>query len=147
MNTRASRLCRMYGCDPDYQYAIKCLFQDYPLSLIATVYSLSVIIFAFALRICERPLLLSGYDDMDFESLENSIWCVWITMTTVGYGDFYPKTTFGRILTIIISIWGIFIVSMMVVVLSNFLALNMSEKRALLVLNRLEFRKKLEIKA
>lgn len=58
-------------------------------------------------------------------------------MTTVGYGDFYPKTIFGRVLTIIISIWGIFIVSMMVVVLSNFLALDMSEKRALLVLNRL----------
>lgn len=74
---------------------------------------------------------------MDFESLENSIWFVWITMTTVGYGDFYPKTIFGRVLTIIISIWGIFIVSMMVVVLSNFLALDMSEKRALLVLNRL----------
>jgi hypothetical protein len=91
--------------------------------------------------------MVSGFDGMDFESLENSIWVVWITMTTVGYGDFYPRTLYGRILTIIISIWGIFIVSMMVVVLSNFLSLDISEKRALLVLNRLEFRKELERKA
>lgn len=84
---------------------------------------------------------------MDFESLENSIWAVWITMTTVGYGDFFPKTLYGRILIIIVAIWGIFIVSMMVVTLSNFLSLDNSEKRALVVLNRLKLRKEIEEKA
>lgn len=91
------------------------------MALITVVFFTSITIFAFTLRICERPvnLVLGDENGMDFESLENSIWCVIITMTTVGYGDFYPRTLFGRILDIIIAIWGIFIVSMMVVVLSN----------------------------
>jgi hypothetical protein len=44
-------------------------------------------------------------------------------MTTVGYGDFYPRTLIGRVIDIILVVWGIFIVSLMVVVLTN--ALNM----------------------
>lgn len=61
----------------------------------------------------------SEVNKMNFESLENSIWCIIITITSVGYGDYFPKTIFGRLLDIIIAIWGLFIVSMMVVVLTN----------------------------
>ena len=43
-----------YGCQADYQYAIKCLFQDYPMTLISVVFALSIAVFAFGLRICER---------------------------------------------------------------------------------------------
>jgi hypothetical protein len=64
-------------------------------------------------------------------------------MTTVGYGDFYPRTFFGRLLDTFIAIWGIFIISMMVVVLMNTLKLDSAEKRALTVLQRLETRKEL----
>jgi len=56
---------------------------------------------------------------MNFNFIENSIWLIIITMTTVGYGDFYPRTFFGRLLDIFIAVWGIFIISMMVVVLTN----------------------------
>mmetsp|Transcript_8150 Transcript_8150/g.709 ORF Transcript_8150/g.709 Transcript_8150/m.709 type:complete len:100 (+) Transcript_8150:212-511(+) len=99
------------------------------MTLITVVFVLSVVFFAFSIRICERPInILLGEDNgMDFESIENSLWMVIITMTTVGYGDFYPRTFFGRILDIIIAIWGIFIVSMMVVVLSSTLELDSSE--------------------
>ena len=40
-------------------------------------------------------------------------------MTTVGYGDYFPRTLLGRFFDVIIAIWGTFIVSMMVVVLTN----------------------------
>jgi len=125
------------------------MFQDYPMTLIVTVFFISVSVFAFTLRICERPLneLLGDANGMDFESLENAIWCIVITMTTVGYGDYFPRTLFGRMLDVLIAIWGIFIVSLMVVVLTNTLAMDSFESRALKVLLRLECRKELRSKA
>lgn len=43
----------------------------------------------------------------EFSSLENKVWWFVVTMTTVGYGDLYPVTTGGRILTMILMIVGI----------------------------------------
>jgi hypothetical protein len=65
-------------------------------------------------------------------------------MTTVGYGDFFPRTAFGRIIDVILVVWGTFVVSLMVVVLTNTLNMDQSEKRALIVLNRLEAKKTLK---
>jgi voltage-gated potassium channel len=51
-------------------------------------------------------------------------------MTTVGYGDIYPKTTMGRIVGIIIALWGLFLVSIFTVTLSNLFTFSMGEKKA-----------------
>lgn len=70
---------------------------------------------------------------MNFESYENTIWCTVITMTTIGYGEFFPRTLFGRILDIVIAIWGIFTVSLTVVVLNN--TLSSKKKYKILITN------------
>lgn len=80
----------------------------------------------------------------DISNFYNALWLTIITMTTVGYGDYYPRTTFGRIIDVFLVVWGTFIVSLMVVVLTNTLNMDQSEKRALIVLNRLEAKKALK---
>ena len=65
-------------------------------------------------------------------------------MTTVGFGDYYPKTNAGRFFSIIISLWGVFFVSLFVVALGNTLNFEDSEKRAFILLNRLEIRRDLK---
>lgn len=65
-------------------------------------------------------------DGQDLENFANALWLTIITMTTVGYGDFYPRTLFGRIIDVFLIIWGIFIVSLMVVVLTNTLNMDLS---------------------
>lgn len=42
-----------------------------------------------------------------FNSMSSTMWWAVTTFTTVGYGDMYPITTLGRILTTIISFLGI----------------------------------------
>lgn len=65
------------------------------------------------------------------------MWNIIITLTTVGYGDYYPKTNFGRFVGVITAFWGVFFVSLFVVALTNCLELETSEERAYILLNRL----------
>lgn len=51
MSPRSNRLCRMYGCESNYLYAVKCLFKDSPMSLIGIVFVCSILFFALGLRI------------------------------------------------------------------------------------------------
>ncbi len=93
----------------------------------------------------EYPKYFNGKVYMfGIDRIENAIWLTIITMTTVGYGDYYPRTLFGRLIDVVLVIWGTFIVSIMVVALTNTLNMDQSEKRALIVLNRLESKKSLK---
>lgn len=77
----------------------------------------------------------------------NSLWLILMTITTVGYGDYFPHTAIGRIIILIVAIWGTFIVSMMVVVVSNTLTMEKNEKRTSIIINKLELRKDIENEA
>jgi voltage-gated potassium channel Kch len=122
--------------------------------LIGIVFICSILIFALSLRIAERDVqaiyntlnqVSEGASQKDgtndISDFSNALWLTIITMTTVGYGDYFPRTTFGRVIDVILVVWGTFIVSLMVVVLTNTLNMDPSEKRALIVLNRLEAKK------
>jgi len=64
-------------------------------------------------------------------------------MTTVGYGDFYPKTQVGRFITIIACIVGVYFVSMMMVFMTQKSMLNTNEFKAFKLLTRLKRRKEI----
>jgi hypothetical protein len=70
-----------------------------------------------------------------------------ITITTVGYGDYYPQTPLGRIIILFVAIWGTFIVSIMVVVVSNTLNMEKNERRTSKILNKLNLREELKERA
>lgn len=48
-----------------------------------------------------------GNPSANIKSAEDALWWSYITITTVGYGDFYPVTTLGRIVAGLISLGGI----------------------------------------
>lgn len=59
-------------------------------------------------------------------------------MTTIGYGDKYPKTLPGRLLTFILSIWGVIIVSLMVIALSTFVEVTKRESKTFHMMKQME---------
>jgi hypothetical protein len=68
-------------------------------------------------------------------------------MTTVGYGDIYPKTTMGRFVGILVCFWGVFIVSFFVVTLNNMLTFNANEEKSFNLLLRLYYKEALKKEA
>ena len=55
------------------------------------------------------------FDELNESNLGNylnDIWFTFITMTTVGYGDIFPVSVAGKIVTMISSFMGIAIVAL-----------------------------------
>jgi hypothetical protein len=55
-------------------------------------------------------------------------------MTTVGYGDVYAVSPFGRIISIINALWGAFVISLLVGSISTIFNLNEQQKKAMAVI-------------
>jgi potassium intermediate/small conductance calcium-activated channel subfamily N protein 2 len=55
-------------------------------------------------------------------------------MTTVGYGDFYVRTDLGRLIIFVVSLFGILVLSMMVVTMAGRVTTNSFEGKAITVL-------------
>ncbi|XP_061196467.1 potassium voltage-gated channel protein egl-36-like [Saccostrea echinata] len=58
-------------------------------------------------------------DRATFESIPDAIWWAIVTMTTVGYGDSYPKNIPGRFIGCLCAISGIFVIAVSIPVLVN----------------------------
>lgn len=99
--------------------------QEIPFKLLAFLMLSGLFVFGFCLRIFERPL--SAETGKDFSDYENVFWCLIVTMTTVGYGDYFPITAPGRLVGFIACLWGALVVSLMVVALTNLFIMDIGE--------------------
>ena len=68
-------------------------------------------------------------------------------MTTVGYGDFFLKSFPSRLIGIICSFYGVYLVSLFVVTLTNFLEFSSSEMTAYGLSERLLVKDSLKLEA
>ena len=128
-NEKAENVCKKYKTTASTMFAIKCEFKQRPYLMIAVGFLFFVISGALAIRVFEKP-----YDGpkgtLDLDRVDNGMWLLIITMTTVGYGDGYPSTHGGRFIAIIACIIGMVLVSLMVVSLTNASDFNREETRA-----------------
>ena len=58
-------------------------------------------------------------------------------MTTVGFGDFFPVTYFGRLTIIVACFVGIFVISLTMVTMNNSKDHSMMERKSFVLLRRI----------
>ncbi|XP_061488590.1 potassium voltage-gated channel subfamily C member 4 isoform X2 [Rhineura floridana] len=85
--------------------------------------ALGVLIFAtmiyYAERIGAKPSDPSGSDHTHFKNIPIGFWWAVVTMTTLGYGDMYPKTWSGMLVGALCALAGVLTIAMPVPVIVN----------------------------
>ena len=126
-------------------FTMKAYQKSNPFISLIFLFAISCLCFSLCIRIFEM-YYWETYDviTQDWTFIWNALWCVFVSMTTVGYGDFYPKTHFGRILVIISCSVGIYFISMMMIFLTQKSILSESELKSYKLITRLKIRNELK---
>ena len=144
-DTKSEKICEKYACKANESFAFKAFQKENPFIVLFSIFLLSCLCFGYAMQNFEI-LYWEHYSNQNdnyqsWEYIWNSFWFVFVTMTTVGYGDFYPKTQVGRVITIFCSLVGCYFVSSMMVFMTNKTAKNEKEEKAFKLIIRLQYRK------
>ena len=76
-----------------------------------------------------------AHDIYNFANFYNCLWYLISTMTSTGYGDFFPRTLVGRIIGVICCIIGIFLLSLVVITLIVSSQFSVEELKVRLIIN------------
>ena len=129
------------GIKPNFIFDLKAYHKKYPFYSLIIIFVLIVYIFGNLLRYFEMYYWEGATQYRQFWNYHwNSFWCVFISMTTVAFGDLYPSTHIGRILIIIATIIGIYFIFMSMTLITQKSILSDTELKAYKLINRLRYR-------
>jgi hypothetical protein len=105
---------------------------QYPVYIMTTIAISTTLLMAYILKIIEYAPKLddSGtflQQNHDFQYYTNSLWYIYITFLTIGYGDYYPKTMPGRWIGVFTAIYGTLLLSVLIILVQENYALNSTE--------------------
>jgi Ion channel len=119
-----------YGFTPNVRFTFKCMIIKRPGMTVLCTLMLSIFILAYILRIFELPYYRK-VGAVDLEQYTSAIWLILVTMSTVGFGDIVPYSFVGRMVIIFTSIWGAFIITLVIVAFSSLFSLSKNQKKAM----------------
>ncbi|CAG9329466.1 unnamed protein product [Blepharisma stoltei] len=127
-NQVAQRYREKFGVPMTPAFSLKCYLNQDPLLMLLFFFLIpGILIFGSVMRIFDRPLMKPS---MDFDYVGNAWWNSVITMMTVGFGDTYPTTILGRLVSASSAIYGGMVLSFTFVSMGSILQLSKNEKNA-----------------
>ena len=129
------------GIKPNFIFDLKAYHKKYPFYSLVIIFVLIVYIFGNLLRYFEMYYWEGATQYRQIWNYRwNSFWCVFISMTTVAFGDLFPSTHIGRILIIIATVIGIYFIFMSMTLITQKSILSDTELKAYKLINRLRYR-------
>lgn len=143
---QSNAICKQNKCKADVGFLIKCEFQRRPYIVVIGAFLTITILLGFLIRTYESTYFRLAKDTTNgvevtqdfFKLFLNCFWFMVVTMMTVGFGDGYPLSHFGRIIALLGCLLGTMITSLMVVSLQNTSALTIAETRVYTQVERME---------
>jgi len=86
------------------------------LGLLSLVIFMGTIMFAALVYIAENP---DGTENEMFDTMCDAYWWALITMTTVGYGEKYPKSGWGRFIAACCGVFGVLMLGLPITIIGK----------------------------
>ena len=118
-------ICQHYGASSGIRFAFKCFLDQYPQWTIIWMFTLTILVLAYLLRVFENPYYVqltieNKYTRLTwYEDVFQFTYCIIVTITSVGYGDITAKSFFGKSLLMFASLWGTFLISLVLLMVAN----------------------------
>ena len=136
-------ICKNHKITPGFQFILKCEMKLRPFTTMVSLVVFFLLLFGFMTRSLEYAATdvnvgLQGKKGInDLANIANCIWLVVITITTVGFGDEYPRTDLGRIVVFLGCTFGMLGLGLTIASLSAGVEFTPVEKKAYLKLKKL----------
>ena len=78
-------------------------------------------------------IIEENHPQANINSIPEGIWWAFVSITSVGYGDFYPVTWAGRFLAIILIVLGLTVISLLIANLASLMVEEEEQKELSLV--------------
>ena len=119
------------NCNPSIWLSFKIKLLKNSEITIFLMFLSSIMIFSFLILLFDLETFIDVTDHDTDSPLFLACYQIVITITSVGYGDFSPKSVVGRIVIMCCSIWGAVLISFIVLVVSNVFSLSEDQEIAL----------------
>ena len=116
-----SELTRV-GYEIDATSTAKIIFYKFPERVVVGLTVMAILVFGFWIYVVERG------NNSAFEQLVDCYWFVWVSVSTIGYGDKFAVTTTGRIVVMVIAVVSFFITTVFAGIVTNLLTPTREEK-------------------
>lgn len=110
---RNNRELQISGYQVSMISTAKIVFYQHPIAVMVSMVVSSVVVMGFWIFVTERD------NNPMFDKLENGYWFVWVSLATIGYGDYVPITTSGRLVCVLIAFTSLFITTVFSGIVTN----------------------------
>ena len=121
----------------DFAFTFKAMLAEHPLTTVGFLLITTTLGLSYALRVFEIGVCVLPTDGgktcqrSAFFEYRNCCWNTLITMTTVGFGDIYPASDGGRVISAVSAIIGVCLISILVTITQQATELGGAEARVL----------------
>jgi hypothetical protein len=142
---KIEKILLKYSIKPDFFFNVKAYQKKYPFISLVFIFLLTIYTFGLFVRYFEMYYWEGMTTSRQLWNYRwNAFWCLFISMTTVAFGDFYPKTHIGRVFIILSAIVGIYFISMTMKYITQKSILTDMEQKSYKLITRLRHRSQLK---
>jgi len=145
-NENVKRLAKKYKITIGTSFVLKAHLKKYPYFTLSFIMVFTVLVLGFIIRNFEIGYLPDvnignqtnkSLKTNNFNLYSDSFWVIITSMLTLGYGDIFPCSHFGRCVAIIAAIIGMLLISILILNLSSLIEFTPEEKKAYSMINKM----------